>query len=107
MLVSVRRVVVGCPAFSTSPPAEDAISMSQSVAQTATVKPEAFDFGTAAGGKVGMWIFLITDGMGFAGLLLAYGIPRAGSHYWPDPSEPLGINFTAVMTFVLICSSVS
>jgi heme/copper-type cytochrome/quinol oxidase subunit 3 len=67
----------------------------------------AFSFGTATGGKVGMWIFLLTDGMSFAGLLLAYGILRAGSHNWPDPSEFLGIGFTAVMTFVLICSSVS
>ena len=84
--------------------------MSQSAA-TAQALPRrndgAFDFGTAYGGKVGMWMFLLTDGMSFAGLLLAYGILRAGSHSWPDPSEFLGIGSTAIMTFVLICSSVS
>jgi heme/copper-type cytochrome/quinol oxidase subunit 3 len=67
---------------------------------------EGFDFGTATSGKVGMWIFLLTDAMSFGGLLLAYGILRAGAHNWPDPSQRLGIPFTAIMTFVLICSSV-
>ncbi len=83
--------------------------MSQSAAATAVPARNdgAFDFGVATGGKVGMWIFLLTDGMSFAGLLLAYGILRAGSHSWPDPSQFLGITFTAFMTFVLICSSVS
>src|SRR5450631_3665816 len=70
----------------------------------ATVDP---DFGTASDGKVGMWIFLLTDAMSFSGLLLGYGILRAGSHDWPNPSERLGIPSTAFMTFLLICSSVS
>jgi cytochrome c oxidase subunit 3 len=64
-------------------------------------------FGTASDGKVGMWIFLLTDAMSFSGLLLGYGILRGGSRDWPDPSERLGIPSTALMTFVLICSSVS
>jgi len=68
---------------------------------------EGFDFGSATSGKLGMWIFLLTDAMSFGGLLLAYGIIRSGAHNWPDPSTRLGIPFTAVMTFVLICSSVS
>src|SRR6185503_21371784 len=68
---------------------------------------EGFDFGTATSGKLGMWIFLLTDAMSFGGLLLAYGILRAGSHHWPDPSTRLGIPFTAGMTFLLICSSVT
>jgi heme/copper-type cytochrome/quinol oxidase subunit 3 len=71
---------------------------------TETVDPH---FGTASDGKVGMWIFLLTDAMSFSGLLLGYGILRAGSHDWPNPSERLGIPSTAVMTFALICSSVS
>ena len=70
-------------------------------------------------GKVGMWLFLLSDGFSFGGLLLAYGILRGSSDYWgcinPElvaqygcTAEPiLGINFTAVLTFVLICSSVS
>ncbi len=66
--------------------------------------------GTASLGKLGMWIFLLSDGFSFGGLLLAYGILRGGSKLWIDPAlgEPkLGINFTAVLTFLLICSSVT
>jgi heme/copper-type cytochrome/quinol oxidase subunit 3 len=75
-------------------------------------------YGKATAGKIGMWIFLLSDALSFAGLLLAYGILRGGSDAWhctaelaqktgcaPEPS--LGINFTAGMTFLLICSSVT
>jgi heme/copper-type cytochrome/quinol oxidase subunit 3 len=58
-------------------------------------------------GKLGMWVFLVTDAMSFGGLLISYGVLRAGAHNWPDPSHRLGIPFTAVMTFILICSSVT
>jgi heme/copper-type cytochrome/quinol oxidase subunit 3 len=80
--------------------------MSTATPETASV-PE-FDFGAkvSSSGKLGMWIFLLTDAMSFGGLLLGYGILRAGSHNWPDPATRLGIPFTAVMTFVLIVSSV-
>ena len=64
-------------------------------------------FGPATTGKVGMWIFLVTDAMTFGGLLLAYGILRAGNTQWPTPTSILGIPFTAVMTFVLIVSSLT
>jgi len=64
-------------------------------------------FGPATTGKVGMWIFLVTDAMTFGGLLLAYGILRAGNKQWPTPTTVLGIPFTAVMTFVLIVSSLT
>src|SRR5690348_1164365 len=70
---------------------------------------DGFDFGAkvSSSGKLGMWIFLLTDAMSFGGLLLAYAILRAGAHHWPDPSTRLGIGFTAVMTFDLILSSVT
>ena len=58
-------------------------------------------------GKLGMWIFLAGDAVGFGTLLAAYGIMRATSGDWPDPYEVLGINLTALMTFLLICSSVT
>jgi heme/copper-type cytochrome/quinol oxidase subunit 3 len=74
---------------------------------TAAEAKPGFDFGKATSGKLGMWIFLLTDAMSFGGLLLGYAILRSGSHNWPDPSTRLGIPFTAVMTFVLICSSVT
>ena len=51
-----------------------------------------------------MWIFLLSDANMFAGLLLAYGILRGGSEFWRPPDQPsLGINFTAGLTFLLIC----
>lgn len=65
-------------------------------------------FGEATPGKIGMWIFLLTDALMFAGLLLAYGMLRGGSDVWKAASEPeLGIPFTAALTFLLICSSVT
>ena len=58
-------------------------------------------------GKLGMWIFLAGDAMGFGVLLASYGAMRAGSADWPNPAEVLGIQLTALMTFLLICSSVT
>jgi len=86
--------------------------MSATVAEHGDHGPKAWpddaQYGVATGGKIGMWIFLLSDGMSFAGLLLAYGILRGGSHIWHHPGEPiLGINFTAALTFLLICSSVT
>ena len=60
-----------------------------------------------AAATLGMWIFLVTDLMTFAGLLLAYGALRAGAHNWPAPAFRLGIPFTAGLTFLLICSSLT
>jgi cytochrome c oxidase subunit 3 len=65
-------------------------------------------FGSASLGKIGMWFFLCSDALSFGGLLLAYGILRGQSTQWHHPGEPeLGINFTAGLTFLLICSSVT
>jgi heme/copper-type cytochrome/quinol oxidase subunit 3 len=68
-------------------------------------------YGRASAGKIAMWVFLLSDGFSFSGLLLAYGILRAGAKSWPPDAslnEPhLGINFTAGLTFLLICSSVT
>ena len=58
-------------------------------------------------GKLGMWIFLAGDAVGFGVLLAGYGIMRASSSDWPNPYDALGINLTAAMTFLLICSSVT
>ena len=58
-------------------------------------------------GKLGMWLFLISDAMSFGALLAAYGAIRAGAAEWVPPSEILGIELTAFMTFLLICSSVT
>jgi heme/copper-type cytochrome/quinol oxidase subunit 3 len=54
-----------------------------------------------------MWIFLVGDAVSFGTLLAGYGASRFGSADWPTPSDVLGINLTAFMTFLLICSSVT
>jgi DMSO reductase family type II enzyme heme b subunit len=82
--------------------------------------PEDGDMGHASQGKIGMWLFLLSDCFSFSGLLLGYGIIRAGVDVWhctPEvlaagiecgPVEPeFGLGFTAALTFLLICSSVS
>ena len=58
-------------------------------------------------GKLGMWVFLVGDAMSFGTLLAGYGAIRFGSADWPHPADVLGINLTAGMTFLLICSSVT
>jgi heme/copper-type cytochrome/quinol oxidase subunit 3 len=58
-------------------------------------------------GKLGMWLFLAGDAVGFGTLLASYGVMRATSADWPNPYNVLGINLTAFMTFLLICSSVT
>ncbi len=58
-------------------------------------------------GKLGMWVFLAGDAMSFGGLLAGYGALRASSPDWPNPMSVLGIQLTAFMTFLLICSSVT
>ena len=58
-------------------------------------------------GKLGMWTFLAADAMSFGGLLAAYGALRFSDPTWPRPSSILGIQLTALMTFLLVCSSVT
>jgi heme/copper-type cytochrome/quinol oxidase subunit 3 len=54
-----------------------------------------------------MWVFLAGDAMSFGCLLAAYGAFRLGSHNWPVPAQVLGVQLTGLMTFLLICSSVT
>src|SRR5271170_4812178 len=60
-----------------------------------------------SGGKLGMWVFLAADAMTFGAAIAAYGALRIGNVNWPIPSTILGIPSTAVMTFILICSSLT
>ncbi len=55
--------------------------------------------------KVMMWVFIITDGLLFAGFLACYGFSRLASSSWPEQSEVFSLTFIAAMTFVLISSS--
>ena len=64
-------------------------------------------FGKASPGKIGMWLFLVTDAMSFSGFLIAYAVLRS-TMKWPNPVEALGgVGLSGFMTFLLICSSVS
>jgi heme/copper-type cytochrome/quinol oxidase subunit 3 len=70
--------------------------------------PPDAQYGMATPGKIGMWIFLISDAFSFGGLLIAEGILYAGRRPWRASGEPeLGILFTAVLTFVLVSTSLT
>src|SRR5258708_12786317 len=58
-------------------------------------------------GKLGMWTFLAGDAMTFGAGIAAYGALRIGNPNWPSPADYLGITTTAVMTFILICSTLT
>src|SRR5258708_2405426 len=77
--------------------------------QTPTLHPppESTELMGTPRGKVGMWLFLVSDALTFGCLLAAYGAMRLGSADWPVPAQILDIPLTAFNTFVLICSSVT
>jgi heme/copper-type cytochrome/quinol oxidase subunit 3 len=81
--------------------------MSQVAAMHSAVEPAETPVTPDSLGKLGMWIFLAGDAVGFGTLLAGYGAMRATSADWPNPYSVLGINLTAFMTFLLICSSVT
>jgi cytochrome c oxidase subunit 3 len=56
-------------------------------------------------GRIGMFIFLATDAMGFAGLLIAYALLRVRAAQWPDAQERLAVLQAAAMTAALVTSS--
>jgi cytochrome c oxidase subunit III len=57
--------------------------------------------------KTMMWIFIVTDALLFSGLLCGYAFLRSASAVpWPNRPEVFSIPFIALMTFILISSSV-
>ena len=56
-------------------------------------------------GKLMMWLFLISDAMTFAALLVGLWVARLGSPAWPNRLEIMNLQFVAAMTVILICSS--
>lgn len=81
--------------------------MSEAAVLHPDVEPAESPLTPESWGKLGMWVFLAGDAMSFGGLIVGYGILRHASPNWPVPSHVLGINLTAFMTFLLICSSVT
>jgi len=67
----------------------------------------AMPFG-ASWQKTMMWIFIVTDALLFSGLLSGYGFLRQSiPSPWPRQSEVFSIPFIALMTFILITSSMT
>lgn len=81
--------------------------MSQVATAHPAIEPAESPLTPESWGKLGMWIFLVGDAMGFGVFLSGYGAMRYGSADWPSPYDHLGIGLTAFMTFLLICSSVT
>src|SRR2546426_4732959 len=81
--------------------------MSPSASVHSAVEPAESPLTPESWGKLGMWIFLAGDAVGFGVLLASYGGMRGTSADWPSPYDVLGVNLTAAMTFLLICSSVT
>lgn len=81
--------------------------MSEVAAMHAGAEPQETPLTPESWSKLGMWLFLAGDAMTFGCLIVGYGILRYASTTWPVPSEVLGINLTALMTFLLIVSSVT
>jgi cytochrome c oxidase subunit III len=86
--------------------------MSQSavghVAHAPVSWPVDRQYARATPGKIAMWIFLVSDAFGFSGFLLADGLLRAGSSTWRAAGEPeLGVTFTALLTVILVLTSVT
>jgi len=58
-------------------------------------------------GKLGMWVFLVSEIMFFTGLIGSYIVLRMGAASWPSPGEVLNTALLGVNTFVLLSSSLS
>jgi cytochrome c oxidase subunit III len=56
-------------------------------------------------GKLGIWVFLIMDGLSFVAILIAAAYLRTNGAPWPNPGEILNVPLTAVNTIVLLLSS--
>ena len=81
--------------------------MTEAALHHPAVEPAESPLTPESWGKLGMWIFLAGDAVGFGTLLASYGAVRISAADWPSPAQHLGIQLTALMTFLLICSSVT
>lgn len=82
--------------------------MSETAAAHAEIEAYESPLTPESWGKLGMWVFLAGDAMSFGTLLAAYGATRFASTNWPVPAEAFGgVTLSSIMTFLLICSSVT
>ncbi|MCA9394347.1 MAG: heme-copper oxidase subunit III [Candidatus Omnitrophica bacterium] len=73
------------------------------MSQSLSVRKDVW--GDATTGKLGMWLFILIDGLSFGTLLIGGAALRAGAASWPEPGTVLNIPLTAFNTFLLICTS--
>jgi len=57
--------------------------------------------------KLAMWLFIVADAATFAACLVAYGFLRNGDVRWPTPFKAPTVVNAAIMTFILITSSLT
>src|SRR4030095_92766 len=58
--------------------------------------------------KLGMWLFIMSDSLTFAALLVGYSYVRVATDRWPTPSPFYpSIIYATVMTFCLLSSSLT
>ena len=58
--------------------------------------------------KLGMWLFIVSDAITFAALLMAYSYVRVASVDWPRPFHMWpSIAVASIMTFCLLSSSIT
>src|SRR6202790_1454678 len=57
--------------------------------------------------KLVMWLFIISDACTFGAMLYAYGYVRNASPDWPHHFEASSIINVAIMTFVLVTTSLT
>lgn len=58
--------------------------------------------------KLGMWLFIVSDSLTFAALLMGYSYVRISSQAWPTPfSFSPSIVFSTIMTLFLLSSSLT
>ncbi len=58
-------------------------------------------------GKLGIWLFLLMDGLSFAAILIAAAYLRTNGAPWPQAGTVLNVPLTAVNTIILLFSSLT
>lgn len=58
-------------------------------------------------GKMGMWVFLVSEVMFFTGLIGSYIVLRLGSPSWPDTRQWVSLPLLSLNTMILLTSSLT
>lgn len=67
--------------------------------------PDDAQFGVTPAGKLGMFIFLVSDAFSFAALLIAYGALRARDLHWGASEPGFSVALAGALTALLVFSS--